>query len=109
MGQGERGFAFSSKQQVAGAGRRGGFRTPAEARQARSFFNGSSIALDLQKCYSIAVSCQARMTSTPAPTASAATKTPPAIAAEIPKTAVPIQTIRAAPSEKLAAYMVSAP
>src|SRR5258707_2276832 len=61
------------------------------------------------KRYSTAARCLARMTSTPAPTAIAATNKPPAMAAEVPKAAMPAQAMRAAPSKKSAAYMSSSP
>src|SRR5215470_12152456 len=82
----KRKFVFRSKQQTTGAGTGGGFRAPVEARPARSLFNRSSIALDLQKRYLTAARCVALMTSTPAPTtiAIAPMKKPLAMAAEVP-------------------------
>jgi hypothetical protein len=53
--------------------------------------------------------CLERMMSTPAPTAIAATKKPPAMAAEVSKVSKPAQAMSAAPSEKIAVYMLSSP
>src|SRR5712671_3672913 len=99
------GVVFRNKRKAAGTGTG----EDSECRPKPGQRDRSSIALGLQKRYSTAARWLARMTSTPAPTAIAATKKPPAMAAEVPKAAMPAQATRAAPSEKSTVYMLSSP